>query len=314
MPQIGTTFSQKQCHYLELNYTEALNNILTLPLTYVRVAAYWDEIEPVSGIFNFNVLDNIINLIMKSDKKIILAVGMKAPRWPEFHFPSWVKNKYNCELSKIPMDTQTELSDLAFQFIKQVVNRYKNIAAISHIQIENEAFNNFSFTKNRFLSFSYIRRSVNLCHVLCPDKKILLTNAISLSPFELNKSYQESFRQNISLADAVGINVYSCVPVGKTSYLRPTFLYWWQLSRWQKTMQKCGVERWVTEVQAEPWEFQSAVHTQKTVYPSCSPQSTKALIHKLSDTGFQVILLWGCEYWYWSKLHRREEWWNNILE
>jgi GH35 family endo-1,4-beta-xylanase len=313
MARYGTTFSQIQCKYLKIDYEEALTEILTLPLEYIRVCAYWDEIEPEEGMSNFEVIDSIINSISRTNKKIVLAVGMKSPRWPEFHFPEWIKQRFDTKLAHIPIDTQAELSISAFTFISAVISRYKNNPAITHLQIENEAFNNFSFTHNKFVSYSFVRRAVVLARTLCPEKKILLSNAINLSPIDWKREYRGAFEKNLTIADAIGINVYTKVPISKTHYASPTFLYWRRLASWQKEMQKLGIESWITEAQSEPWEYQSAVHTDKVEYKSASPARTKALVKKLDKIGYQTILLWGCEYWYWCKLQGNDTWWTSLI-
>jgi GH35 family endo-1,4-beta-xylanase len=313
MVEFGTTFSQIQCSYLKIDYQETLSAILDLPLKYIRVCAYWNEIEPEQGRYNYEVLDTIINTIAKTNKKIVLAVGMKSPRWPEFHFPHWAKQKYNTNLAHIPIDSQAGLSNDAHEFILNVITRYKDNKSITHLQIENEAFNNFSFTGNKFISYTFVRRAVVAARSLCPEKKILLSNAINLAPFDWHKTYSNAFEKNLTIADAIGINVYTKVPINLNKYAQPTLLYWRKLSKWNKKMIDLGIERWITEAQSEPWEYQSAVHTDKESYPSASPERTKNLIKKLETIGYQTILLWGCEYWYWNKKQGRGDWWTSIM-
>lgn len=218
---LGTTFSQIQCEYLRLDYKETLNEILTLPFEYIRIGAYWSEIEPKKSQYSFEKIDHIINLITALDKKIILAVGIKAPRWPEFHFPSWVKEKYNTNIRHTPLDNQGNFSSDAINFISTVLKRYKDNSAIEYIQIENEAFNNFGFTENKFLSYTFVKRAVSMARTYYPTKKILLTNAINLEPIDIFGRYSSAFNKSLSLADAIGINVYTNVPINKTHYAHP---------------------------------------------------------------------------------------------
>ncbi len=314
MVRLGTTFSQIQCNYLKLEYQETLENILTLPLEIIRVCAYWNEIEPEQGKYNFTILDAIINSVTAADKKIVLAVGIKSPRWPEFHFPEWIKKQCNTKLAHVPMDTQSELSSSAFDFIKAVLERYRDNSSIKYIQIENEPFNNFSFAGNKFISYAFVRRAVALARTLCPEKRILLTNAINLEPFDWAQAFSSPFEKNLTLADAIGVNVYTKVPITQTTYVQPTFLFWWRLSRWHKQMKHFGIESWITEAQSEPWEHNSAVHTDKVEYPSASPQRTKDLVSRLTNIGYETILLWGSEYWYWHKKQGRTAWWEAIQE
>ncbi len=131
-------------------------------------------------------------------------------------------------------------------------------------------------------------------------QKILLTSAISLRLFD--KTYDATiFRQNTMLASNIGINVYTKVPITSKKYIQPTFFFWRKLKKWchELTITKKGA--WITEAQAEPWEFENVVHTNKHTYPSTSPKRAKNLVCKLSTIGFTPILVWGCEYWYWHK-------------
>lgn len=52
---------------------------------------------------------------------------MKAPRWPEYYFPSWVMDK-----------TPEGAREYVLQFIKTVIEKFKKYLCISAWQVENE--------------------------------------------------------------------------------------------------------------------------------------------------------------------------------
>ena len=64
--------------------------------------------------------------------KIIYVVGMKSGRWPECHIPDWANNL-----------SEQQQKDATLNYIKEVVQRYKDNDAITYWQVENEPFFHF---------------------------------------------------------------------------------------------------------------------------------------------------------------------------
>ena len=87
---IGTTFSARQCRYLGVGAKKTLRETLKTKFDLIRLAAYWDELEPQEDAYDFTSLDWQIAEAASRQIPIVLTVGMKAPRWPEFFIPPWV--------------------------------------------------------------------------------------------------------------------------------------------------------------------------------------------------------------------------------
>jgi hypothetical protein len=278
----------------------------------IRLCSYWAEIEPVENEFNFKVLDWLLNEVQKCSIEVVLTVGMKAPRWPEFHFPKWIKERYDTSKTEQPLDSNPALANETLRFIRKVIEHTRHVTNIRYWQVENEPLNRPAVAAGRFLSYNFLRREVELTRELSHlGQKILLTNAISL-PFANFEQDDKAFEESLILADAVGINVYSKVPVGPSSYLEPSPVYWRKLKEWQLKLKEAGKEHWIAEAQAEPWEHNKLVATERTEYPSSSPRRVIDLIVTLTQIGYDTILLWGCEYWYWHKKKGYDEWWKTI--
>jgi hypothetical protein len=306
----GTTFSQLQCKYMNLNYQEALEAILNLPLQTIRVCAYWDEIEQSQNNYSFETLDHIINTTTQANKKIVLAVGMKSPRWPEFHIPQWAKEKY-----KDSTHQQSEVQDLCHEYTKKVFERYAHNESITHLQVENEPLNSLDVTNGRSISYEFLYDQLRLTTSFKkPHQKILTTNAINIFPYQPGKPFTAAFRFNIHNSDAFGVNVYTKIGIPYGLYVQPFPWFYWKLKEWHEHATSSNTESWITELQSEPWEHGSAVHTKKPVFPSASPSQTEKLTNKLISLGYRNILFWGCEYWYWHKKQGREEWWKKITD
>lgn len=307
---IGTTFSQLQCHYIGLDYQQTFHQVCSLGFKTIRLCGYWHEIEAIENEFNFSTLDWLLEESHKYGVDIVLAVGMKTPRWPELHFPGWLCDRNDTSGSSKPIDRHPEICDRTLQFTETVVNHARHSPAVKYWQVENEPFARLEITGGRFLSNSFVQREVELVRSLAlPGQKILLTNAITL-PAAQDPRDDRAFQASLDLADAVGINVYSKVPVGNSAfYIEPLPPFWGKLKAWQQTLAKAGKEAWIAEAQAEPWEPNELVAMNKIDYPSSNPERVQDLVSRVTGIGFNPILLWGCEYWYWHWKQGRDRWW-----
>jgi len=312
--RVGTTFSQLQCRYLGIDYKEAFDQVCSMGFESIRLCSYWNEIERVENDFDFTVLDWLLNEVQKRSIEVILTVGMKAPRWPEFHFPRWIEDRYDALRTDEPLDIRSALTDKTLRFIRKVIEHTRYATDIRYWQVENEPLNRPAVAAGRFLSCDFVRREVELTRELSlPGQKILLSNAISLLPADLGQD-DRAFRKSLTLADAVGINVYTKVPAGPKFYFQPLPVYWRKLAEWRRKLEEAGKEPWIAEAQAEPWEHSRLVATEETEYPSSSPKRATDLAVTLAQIGYDTVLLWGCEYWYWHKKNGRHEWWKAIQQ
>ena len=211
--EIGTTFSKKQCDYFGLEEKETFQEVLEMGFSVIRLAAYWDEIEKEEGVFDFSSLDWQIKEAKKKKVPIILSVGMKAPRWPEYYIPDWVLEgaalPYGGNVAKDPF-----LREKTLEFIKKTAERYKKEKSIILWQVENEAFTRIG-KKAWYIGKDFLREEVSLVKSIVGDKPILLTSATypnrllrlvtrAFSPYNFIKDY-------IPLCEVIGLNVYPVV-------------------------------------------------------------------------------------------------------
>ena len=129
----GVNFSSKQAEFLGIDAKETyLALIEDLGFKNIRISVHWDLIEKDFEKYDFSFLDWQIQKAKENDVDLILAIGMKTPRWPECHIPKWAEG-----LSK--KDQQSIITNL----IEEIVFRYKDEETIVAWQIENEVFLNF---------------------------------------------------------------------------------------------------------------------------------------------------------------------------
>jgi hypothetical protein len=311
VPQLGTTFSQLQCWYLGIDYRETFKAIAQLGLRQVRLCSYWHEIEPEPNKFQFEAIDWLLEESHRQNLEVVLTVGMKAPRYPEYHFPKWVEERYSTKDRSRYLDADPGLADHTLRFVDRVLEHTRNAPAIKYWQVENEPFAKLEITGDRSLSPQFIRQEVDLVRSrMLPGQKLLLTSAISLP--DPKPEDDRAFETCLALADAVGINVYTKVPISPTYYLEPTPAYWRKLRLWRRALIAQGKEAWIAEAQAEPWEQGQLVAMSEAEQPSSSPRQMGNLVTQVNLLGYRPVLLWGCEYWHWHNLNGRSQWWQAV--
>lgn len=319
-PTYGTTFSPRQCEYLGLDWKETYQAILDLPFDIIRLGAYWDDIEKEEGHFDFTDLDWQIAQAKERNLPVILTVGMKAPRWPEYHIPKWLMKKiklsYGAEVSD-----NTLLQERTLLFIEQVVSRYRDEKIVRYWQVENEALNRFGGKRWR-IDKEFLKKEAALVEKLDPQNREIILTAATY-PNRFLRFLSRTFTKGDPLADSLeggdilGVNVYPII--GQTTgcggfYLqspqKDRLSYFEDLIRMGKEKQK---SIWVMELQAEPWEPGFLAHREKEKPPSGWPEGTKLTLKELQSQGYRTFLFWGAEYWYHQKKEfGNSEWWETI--
>lgn len=285
----GTTFSPLQCEYLGLDYRETFLKILQKrKFELIRLGAYWNQIEGTAGEYQFNELDWLLAQCRDHGVKVMLTVGMKAPRWPEFHLPKWVREDLQSE------SLQNETLDFVERVVQHVQIEFAEV--IEYFQVENEPFHKFDVNANRALPYSLVAREIQLVRkYLRPHQKIALTCGLSMTvPLFWQDLY--AMVQCVRLADAVGFNVYVKMGVEGGRYITTHPLFFAQLKMYRWIIERFGKKTFIAEMQDEPWEHGAMVHVGKVEYPSWSEQQTAVLLSRLESCGFRTILEWGCEW------------------
>lgn len=318
--ELGTTFSKKQCDYFGLDEKETFLEVLRMDFDVIRLAAYWDEIEKEEGVFDFSSLDWQIKKARERKIPVVLTVGMKAPRWPEYYIPSWVLEKadlpYGSDVAGDPF-----LKEKALLFIKRTAERYKGEKIIILWQVENEAFTRIG-KEAWYIGKEFLQEEVDLVRSIVRGKEILLTSATYpnrllrfatrlVSPYNFIKDY-------IPMAGTIGLNVYPTVGEkkwGMDFYIRTTpeerKRYFTEEI---KKLKENGKKVWVTELQAEPWEPGHLVYKPEEEPKTSSPLETYEAFTELKDEGVEVFLFWGVEYWVYRKKNYNDDRWYELLK
>lgn len=295
VPQtMGVTYIDDYAKHLGLDPHETYDAILKdLGVKHLRLVSYWSAIEPEQGKYDFSKLDYQMDQAEAHGARVTLAIGLRQPRWPECHPPSWI------DTTKPAAQWQPHLN----AYISAVVNRYKGHPALESYQLENEFFNSFGqchdFDRNRLNS------ELALTHKLDPKHPVIITRSNNYIGFSVKDP----------LPDTIGISVYRRVWDGTVTkryfqYPFPSWYYAFLAGAQQLLTDKPSV---IHELQTEPWPPQG-----KDIIEIDLPEQNKtfdaarlrATTEFGKQTGIRQIDLWGAEYWYYrmNTLHDPSVW------
>ncbi|OGZ41409.1 MAG: hypothetical protein A3C80_02780 [Candidatus Ryanbacteria bacterium RIFCSPHIGHO2_02_FULL_45_43] len=291
--QFGVTYVGFYAERFGLDSREVYTALFDdLGIKHVRLPAYWNEIEPKKDSFDFSELDWQLEEANKRGGKVIVAVGMKLPRWPECHIPKWATL----------LDGKDKQERL-FAYIKAVLRRYDGHPAVSMWQVENEPF----------LSFGECPKEARFYL----DGEIALVRSLTKKPIIITDSGELSiWIPAARRGDVFGTTMYRTIyndHIGHFTYpLPPSFF------RAKRTLTRliAGDKPMVViELQGESWQkemtYEVSVEEQ---YKSMNPEKFRDTIAYAKKSGFDTFYLWGVEWWYWLKENGHPEMWEIAKE
>ena len=316
---LGFTFSQRQAEYLTLPWDDVYDAALDLSPTIIRLGAYWDEIEPYEGVYDWSTLDAQLDLANERDLDVILTVGMKAPRWPEYFLPSWLERRIELDDGATVSDN-AEIRGRTLAFVERVVRRYRDHAAVAYWQVENEPLDPAG-PRGWQIAPGFLAQEVKLVREL-DRRPVIVTMFVEVNPMLLAPWRQQEVRSRaamlLNLGDVLGLDLY---PSRGFRAHGGDWYFSWPAWVWKPTVvelhqlsQRMGRSAWIMEAQAEPWEPGRLVYTDAPLSRSVQPAGAAAAVRQLRDVGFDTILLWGVEHWYMRReRHQDALWWDQML-
>ena len=291
-PQYGVTFSKKYALELQTDWQTMYLAILNdLRVDHLRLIAYWDEIERTRDQFDFSELDWQLEQAASRNVDVILVLGRRAPRWPECHDPIWIGNL-----------ATPVVGNEQFDFVRAVVEHYKNNQRITTWQLENEPLVDW---------FGECPRSDKALLV----REVALIESLDDRPVVLTDSGELSHWQSVAgLADRLGITLYRVVWNRYTGFLDyffvPPAVYRWKADL-TLTLHTNLSDVIVTELQMEPWTTGRPMIelTLEEQQQSFDLKRFKNNINYTRRAGFGEVYFWGVEYWYWLKEQGHPEIW-----
>ena len=288
--QLGATFISDYAVRLGVDPKETLYaTIHDLGVKNLRLVSYWKNIEAVPGVYYFTDLDWQFKMAEEANVKVSLAIGLRQPRWPECHEPTWAKQQ-----------TKDIWYPQLRTFMTKVIERYRNSPVLESYQLENEYFLKV-FGKCKDFDRQRLIEEAELVKQLDPNHTLIISrsnNGIGLPIGE-------------PTPDLFGVSVYKRVwdRTITRRYFEYPFPSWFYTSLAAGGKIVSGKDLMIHELQAEAWvpDGYSIVNAPVSeLYKSMNPE----LLHKRFQygvaTGMKQIDLWGVEWWYQMKVKRGE--------
>jgi hypothetical protein len=284
----GVNFSNKYAIEMGQDWKQTYLTILDeLHVKHIRVMAYWDDIERVRGVYDFNDIIWQLEEADKRDVNVILAIGRKVPRFPECFEPVWWRD----------MPNEDERNEALYQYItvaQQTLGKYKSVKIW---QVENEPF--FPFGSCLPIKKAVVSREV----------EIVRLNDGAKRPILIQDSGEGGFWfPSYSLGDYLGISMYRKIWYNFWGVFFGRFIYFqYPLAHWTYKIKAAAVgvpyqNIIVTELQAEPWgpgpnHLLPNDERDKTM----SRTDFLSTISYAQKAGFKDLYFWGAEWWLFEK-------------
>ncbi len=277
----GFSFSTKYASELGVDPAQTLEaGLKDLHPQQVRLMSYWDQLEPQPGQFDFSQLDWQFNLAKQYNAKVSLAIGLRQPRYPECHFPSWVSR-----------DKQFEDID---QFLAAVVMHYRNNPQLKDYQLENEAL------------LTAFGRCPDFTHGQLQHEYELVKNLDRSRPIDMNVSNEYGLPLDAPRGQETGFSVYRRVYDQTIThhFVNYPFPALWFRLRAALIERYLNSQVFIHELQAEPWGKVGTEHLSR------ADQDKAFDVNRIYETdqfaratGIKRIDFWGEEWWYYRKTH-----------
>lgn len=288
--KFGATFIPSYARYYDLEPEPTLQAMIDdLNLRHFRLVSYWDEIEKTPGKYDFSELDWQFKKIEAAHGTISLSIGLRQPRWPECHMPTWAKDQ-----------TKDQWYPELKTFMTKVIDRYKNNPSLESYQLENEFFLK-AFGECTDFSRDRLVDEYNLVKKQDTKHSVIVTRSNNALGWPIGQP----------TPDVSGVSVYKRV-WDKTitkRYFEYPFPAWFYAFLAGGTKIITGKDMIVHELQAESWgpdkgTKEISIEEQNK---SFSPERLTDRIRYGKATGMREIDLWGVEQWYWRKVKLHDD-------
>lgn len=287
---LGVSFIPAYAESLGVDPKETMDKLINeVGVRHFRLVSYWDQLEPTEGTYDFSLLDWQFEKAEAAGAKVTLGLGLRQPRWPECHMPTWANNK-----------PQSEWQPQLEAFIAAVVDRYKNSPALDSYQLENEYFlKGFgmctNFDRGRLVS------EYNLVKQLDPQRKLIITRSNNALGIPVGKPTPDEF----------GISIYKRVWEAAVlkRYIEYPFPAWYYafVAGTQKIV--TGKDMIIHELQTESWGPKGqhlADISLEEANKSFNAERFEGRLKFAEGTGMREVYLWGAEYWYFRVVHEND--------
>jgi hypothetical protein len=304
--QVGVTFSPREATYRNLPWQATFNAALDASPALVRVGVYWNEVEATPGTYDFSTVDWLLDQASLRQQRVLLTVGMKAPRWPEYYFPEWLASRLTvADRGVVSDDAQVRTATRAL--LTATVEHLRERPMVAAWQVENEPLDAAGPHSWR-IDADFLAEEIALVRSLdaVGRRPIVVNTFVDTQPGVLLPRARSAIwsraRQALATADVLGLDVYPSRTLrvfGSELTVRwPAWIWSGLLGELHDLASTEGKDAWIVEVQAEPWTSTGG-GLPAAAWPGAgvAPTSVEGVVGRLEAAGYRTILLWGVEHW-----------------
>lgn len=281
--KVGVTFIAPYARWYDLDAQQTMRALIDeLNIRQFRLVSYWSVHEAEQGVYDFSDLDWQFKYAEEANAKVSLAIGLRQPRWPECHMPSWA----------MQMEMDEWLPHLK-NYMQAVIERYKDSPALESYQLENEFFMKVfgecpDHTRDRLIE------EYNFLKELDPSRPVLISRSNNAAGIPIGEPRPDLF----------GVSIYKRV-WDKTitkRYFEYPFPAWFYGFLAGAGKIYTGKDLIIHELQAEPWAPTDTLSASlEEQDKSINPTRLRDRFRYGEATGMKEMYLWGAEWWYWRK-------------
>ncbi|MGE0542082.1 MAG: hypothetical protein AB7R89_18065 [Dehalococcoidia bacterium] len=306
----GVNFSCKRAEFFNQSCAELFRSILAdLGVKHVRLSVYWSDVEQQPGVYDFSAVDQLLDIASTHDARVTVSIGMKAQRYPEFWFPTWLRLA-----AALPVDGYPEESplvqDALFPYLEAATRHVGAHPAVEAIQVENEPFvhteGRWRYASGWRISREFLAREIEAVRAADDGRHPIVVSHASW------QRKDNTWRWIVDHADVVAQSVYTKRQRGPWPWL---YIFPYRIGPFvpnlpnqARAAAREGKEIWIGELQAEPFEMPSVDIRQISTAEarSFSPRWLRANVELAARSRATRAYLWGVEWWAYLKDVRGE--------
>jgi len=305
-PVYGTSYSFEQSGWYGFNPRETYIKLLE-DFEWIRIPFFWDQMV-TDGEFNknFDDLKFAIEEAQKRDVKVIIALGVKTPYFPEYHWPKEIASKV--KFGEQITSSHPVAADI-IEIDKKVVGELSLYDNIIYWQVENEPLIG---NVNRWkIDSSLIAKEVEVVRGSDRLKRPIILNHAATGFYDRSwqallpilkegdifavNAFFKTKGTDLVTAKIFGREVHILWPDHLVWPVQPWFIFSPSFQTIKENVENRGLKFWILEMQAEP--YIKKLDEASDPFLPFTPKDIKDGVNFLKSYEIESIGLWGVHFW-----------------